>query len=449
MADKEARPGSATERSSAQKPRKKGVSRFLAFLNCCSAPESGNTAESEPTPPSRSYEKPPQPVSSQDTSVPTPHMAKTEEPVPISSNQQVLAEETTMPIGRADPVTTSEKKIAAPPVSDDLRTTKPLSGPVSSEPIPSSQEKPALDKPLPASPHDAPITSVTPQRPVPLAVDEPTQERAPPPHQPSTETTEVPPTPIEAETPVTTEEEQLITDRTPVQQARDEDIEMTDAQPAVPISSGEVPVATEPQAPPPVDKESPITQVSQLPPPPVAQQAAASVATTSNQTAAQAALVSSAPQETKKSLLPALRPEHQGRKCLVLDLDETLVHSSFKVRAGLFPKTNKSVADPLQILHQADFTIPVEIEGQYHNVYVIKRPGVDQFMKRVGELYEVVVFTASVSKVLPSITITADSILTLAPSTVTLCSISLISMASFIIGSSARAATIIKATMSR
>lgn len=41
----------------------------------------------------------------------------------------------------------------------------------------------------------------------------------------------------------------------------------------------------------------------------------------------------------------------------------------------------------------------MEIEGQYHNIYVIKRPGVDQFMKRVGELYEVVVFTASVSKV--------------------------------------------------
>lgn len=58
-----------------------------------------------------------------------------------------------------------------------------------------------------------------------------------------------------------------------------------------------------------------------------------------------------------------------------------------------------SSADRYQILHQADFTIPVEIEGNYHNVYVIKRPGVDQFMKRVGELYEVVVFTASVSKV--------------------------------------------------
>ncbi|KAJ5788640.1 hypothetical protein N7457_003630 [Penicillium paradoxum] len=79
-------------------------------------------------------------------------------------------------------------------------------------------------------------------------------------------------------------------------------------------------------------------------------------------------------------LLPPVLPHLQGRKCLVLDLDETLVHSSFKV------------------LERADFTIPVEIEGQYHNIYVIKRPGVDAFMKRVGELYEVVVFTASVSK---------------------------------------------------
>ncbi|KAI9931658.1 hypothetical protein AWENTII_001711 [Aspergillus wentii] len=79
-------------------------------------------------------------------------------------------------------------------------------------------------------------------------------------------------------------------------------------------------------------------------------------------------------------LLPPAVPHLKDRKCLVLDLDETLVHSSFKV------------------LERADFTIPVEIEGQYHNIYVIKRPGVDQFMKRVGELYEVVVFTASVSK---------------------------------------------------
>lgn len=40
-------------------------------------------------------------------------------------------------------------------------------------------------------------------------------------------------------------------------------------------------------------------------------------------------------QPNKKHLLPAISEEHQGRKCLVLDLDETLVHSSFKVPASL------------------------------------------------------------------------------------------------------------------
>ena len=32
-----------------------------------------------------------------------------------------------------------------------------------------------------------------------------------------------------------------------------------------------------------------------------------------------------------RPLLPPLAPQHAGRKCLVLDLDETLLHSSFKV----------------------------------------------------------------------------------------------------------------------
>lgn len=40
-----------------------------------------------------------------------------------------------------------------------------------------------------------------------------------------------------------------------------------------------------------------------------------------------------APETPQKSLLPPILPEHMGRKCLVLDLDETLVHSSFKVCA--------------------------------------------------------------------------------------------------------------------
>jgi TFIIF-interacting CTD phosphatase-like protein len=50
-------------------------------------------------------------------------------------------------------------------------------------------------------------------------------------------------------------------------------------------------------------------------------------------------------------------------------------------------------------ISQADYVVPVEIEYHWHNVYVIKRPGVDQFLKKMGEIYEVVVFTASLSKV--------------------------------------------------
>jgi len=86
------------------------------------------------------------------------------------------------------------------------------------------------------------------------------------------------------------------------------------------------------------------------------------------------------PDGVPRPLLPPLAPQHAGRKCLVLDLDETLLHSSFKS------------------IQHADYVVPVEIEYHWHNVYVIKRPGVDNFLKKMGELYEIVVFTASLSK---------------------------------------------------
>jgi hypothetical protein len=47
----------------------------------------------------------------------------------------------------------------------------------------------------------------------------------------------------------------------------------------------------------------------------------------------------------------------------------------------------------------ADFIIPIVIDNQIHNVYVLKRPGVDEFMKKMSELYEIVVFTASLATV--------------------------------------------------
>lgn len=84
--------------------------------------------------------------------------------------------------------------------------------------------------------------------------------------------------------------------------------------------------------------------------------------------------------ETGLLLGPKDTARFGNKKCLILDLDETLVHSSFKY------------------LRTADFVIPVEIDNQVHHVYVIKRPGVDEFLRKVGKWYEVVVFTASVAK---------------------------------------------------
>eukprot|EP00670_Eutreptiella_braarudii_P008855 CAMPEP_0174310684 /NCGR_PEP_ID=MMETSP0810-20121108/3204_1 /TAXON_ID=73025 ORGANISM="Eutreptiella gymnastica-like, Strain CCMP1594" /NCGR_SAMPLE_ID=MMETSP0810 /ASSEMBLY_ACC=CAM_ASM_000659 /LENGTH=270 /DNA_ID=CAMNT_0015418659 /DNA_START=32 /DNA_END=844 /DNA_ORIENTATION=+ len=81
-----------------------------------------------------------------------------------------------------------------------------------------------------------------------------------------------------------------------------------------------------------------------------------------------------------QSLLPPVDERLAHRPCLVLDLDETLVHSSFK---------------PVTV---PDLVIPVEIKGNVHQVFVRLRPYIQEFMKRVGQMFEVVVFTASLAE---------------------------------------------------
>ncbi|KAM9801987.1 carboxy-terminal domain RNA polymerase II polypeptide A small phosphatase 1-like isoform 2-T3 [Syngnathus typhle] len=81
-----------------------------------------------------------------------------------------------------------------------------------------------------------------------------------------------------------------------------------------------------------------------------------------------------------KALLPQLESDDTGKICMVIDLDETLVHSSFTP------------------VNHADFITPVDIDGTIHQVYVSKRPHVDEFLRRMGEMFECVLFTASLSK---------------------------------------------------
>lgn len=79
-------------------------------------------------------------------------------------------------------------------------------------------------------------------------------------------------------------------------------------------------------------------------------------------------------------ILPKLLKCDKGKKCLVLDLDETLVHSSFK-----------KIPSP-------DFVIEIELDGVRHPVFVRTRPGADMFLKAVAEKFEIVIFTASLGK---------------------------------------------------
>ncbi|XP_078439628.1 uncharacterized protein LOC144709851 [Wolffia australiana] len=64
---------------------------------------------------------------------------------------------------------------------------------------------------------------------------------------------------------------------------------------------------------------------------------------------------------------------------LVLDLDETLIHSS------------------LEPCNDADFTFTVFLNSKDHTVYVRKRPHLHEFLQRVSHLFQIVIFTASQS----------------------------------------------------
>ena len=64
----------------------------------------------------------------------------------------------------------------------------------------------------------------------------------------------------------------------------------------------------------------------------------------------------------------------------MLDLDETLVHSSFKP------------------IDKPDIILPVEIDGKVCYVYILKRPFCEEFIARMSKHYEIVMFTASLSK---------------------------------------------------
>jgi RNA polymerase II subunit A small phosphatase-like protein len=80
----------------------------------------------------------------------------------------------------------------------------------------------------------------------------------------------------------------------------------------------------------------------------------------------------------RKYLLPK---KNSKKKTLVLDLDETLVHS-----CGV----------PFNC--PSDFIIQIEQDNDIHDIHVLVRPHVEEFLEKMSKRYELVIFTASISK---------------------------------------------------
>ena len=85
--------------------------------------------------------------------------------------------------------------------------------------------------------------------------------------------------------------------------------------------------------------------------------------------------------DLKKNPEIYLPPNKTGKRTLVLDLDETLVHSQF---------------GPFDV--PSDVVIKIEIENEIHDIHVLVRPGVKEFLEKLSKRFEIIIFTASISK---------------------------------------------------
>ena len=326
---------------------KKGSSGFLSFLNCCGGPDRTNATDMD------------------DPALPPKKTTKLQPVVRRPSRTAEKAGASDIGAQDAENKEAFDEKSAAAGEGGEssVMSEKP---PINDSRPPISRKESSHDKVLPVPAIGPQVNPSTQSETTSGQPDSLSQPSAPAADRLNYDQVTKPQVSVQAPTPVEPVGVLQNQNWASAEGKRNSDVQMTDAPSGKPEEQHQEvaePVMPEPQTPK-VD----------LPPPPPLIKRESQLATT------EIPPVPTSSSEKQTWLLPPVQPRLHGRKCLVLDLDETLVHSSFK------------------ILNQADFTIPVEIEGQYHNVYVIKRPGVDAFMKRVGELYEVVVFTASVSK---------------------------------------------------
>ena len=78
--------------------------------------------------------------------------------------------------------------------------------------------------------------------------------------------------------------------------------------------------------------------------------------------------------------------KNNKKKLLILDLDETLVHTSFHPLG----KDNKII--------EPDILLKIFFDNKYYNLYVFTRPYINEFLKDMSKLFIIYIFTASIKE---------------------------------------------------
>ena len=295
-------PSPTAPRTLTEPKKQSGFSRLISSLVCCGGSKSANSLDPDgQTTPTRKSTKL-QPVAARQT---TPTQKKTPNTFQSSEESKDMTEE----------------KIGGPPYSDIKAAQKPR-----------IQERPKEES---LSKEPQPNMNQDDAKATPSAVSEtgnvPTPAESYPPVS-AEPTITAPPTrseEVNAGSSTLTNPTLFPASSMPgssTQNSQDKEIKMADTSDDAPVTQeSNVHVGT---------RQDSQTQIAQ----PITQGAQTPAAPSENQDS----MTSAAPTNEKQTwLLPPIRPEFHGKKCLVLDLDETLVHSSFKVRPDTIAGGNR------------------------------------------------------------------------------------------------------------
>ena len=292
-----AAPGTSPVRPEKKKTKKGGPSRFLSFLSCCGG--GNNTSE----------------IDMDERSVPVRRSSKLQVERPNQNKTQDISGAESSTADESKDI--SVEKIGGPPYSD-LKS--------AGEPKVQESAKPA-SAPKASSPH-------LPTNDIKTSSNSRSAEKSTIPQiQHSTLSKEVP---SEATDPISApllsngaptaslqEDGSVNTNQEAQQENVDGDVNMPDAPAlhAVTVDTSQDTGDNKTDSTPPLPPPPPVSPVRHE-------------STSSTQPERVSNNLTNVPNERQKWLLPPIRPEFKGKKCLVLDLDETLVHSSFKVSLG-------------------------------------------------------------------------------------------------------------------